>query len=126
VYSDIASLKNTVAKQLVACTATADEPTRMQIIQTLALKDPLVISMLVRRENMSIFVTRKHPRSCEADLVHSLRRSTALKVLVFCRKRDEAEHVSKLLNKNGISAVAYHSAIDDREGTIRQFESGVN
>jgi ATP-dependent DNA helicase RecQ len=125
VYSDIASLRGTLTNQFVACTATADDPTRQEIVNTLGLKNPDVLTMPLRRENMSLFVTRKHPRSCEADLVHALRRSTAVKVLVFCHMRDEAERVSKMLRNNEISALAYHSAIADREAAVTQFESGV-
>jgi superfamily II DNA helicase RecQ len=125
VYSGISRLRNSVAKRLVACTAAADEPTRWHIIGTLALNDPQVVSMRLRRENMSLFVTKKHSRSRESDLVHTLRRSSAVKVLVFCRMRDEAERASKVLNKNGNLSVAYHSAINNREEAMRQFESGV-
>jgi superfamily II DNA helicase RecQ len=79
--------------------------------------------MLIRRENIRIFVTRKHPRSCDADLVHMLPLSSAMKVFVFCRMRDEAERVSKTLNRNCSPSVAYNSAIDNIKEAIRQFES---
>jgi superfamily II DNA helicase RecQ len=124
-YGEIARLREVLTNQIVACTATADEPTREQIFTTLQMRNPKIVSMDSRRENMSLFVTRKHPRSCEADLVHALRRSTAAKALVFCRMRDEADRVSKMLIANKISSIAYHSAIPDREGALEQFQSGV-
>jgi superfamily II DNA helicase RecQ len=98
---DIAKLRGIFTHQIVACTATADEPTRKQII-TLQMKEPEVVSMVVRHQNMSRFVTMKHPRACEVDLVYVLRCSSAAKVEVFCCMRNEADRVYKLLIGNGM------------------------
>lgn len=125
VYSTLASLRGTFASQFVACTATADERTRQQIVDTLGMAAPEIVSMPVSRHNMSLFVARKHPRSSEADLVQLLRRSSATHVLVFCRKRDETARMCKVLSENSIAALAYHSGMQDRETALRRFQTGM-
>jgi ATP-dependent DNA helicase RecQ len=110
--------------QVVACTATANRTILNEVQRCLGMHEAVVVSMPIRRPNLSLFVTRKHPRASESDLIRSIHLSTAKRVLVFCRKRDETERVKQLLTQNGISASAYHGALEDRMESLWQFSSG--
>jgi superfamily II DNA helicase RecQ len=124
-YKTVTSLRGVITSQFVACTATADEHTRQEIMSCLGMDSPVVVCMPLLRDNMSLFVTRKHPRGCERDLVLALRTSSASRVLVFCRTCDETERLSKLLGQNGLRALPYHSCIQRREEALQQFQQGV-
>lgn len=111
--------------QIVACTATADRNTLREIKACLGMKESTVlVSMPIYRHNLSLYVTNKHPREGEVDLVRAIRSSCAPRVLVFCRKREETQRVVKLLTQNDISATFYHSAVADREAVLQTFASG--
>jgi superfamily II DNA/RNA helicase len=84
----------------------------------------IVISMPIYRQNLSLYIVDKHPREGEADLVRAIRLSLAERVLVFCRKRDEATRVSDLLTQNQITSTTYHSAVADRVGVLKAFSEG--
>jgi superfamily II DNA helicase RecQ len=124
-YTRVASLRGVLTDQFVACTATADEHTREEIASCLGLNSPTVVCMPLLRHNMSIFVTRKHPAASERDLVLALRRSSACRVLLFCRTCAETERVSKLLRQNDLPAVPYHSRVQNREQALQRFREGV-
>jgi ATP-dependent DNA helicase RecQ len=123
-YCKLADLRGNLVEQIVACTATADSRTLKEIQCSLNMHDSTVISMPIRRANMSIFVTRKHPRGAEADLIRTIRRSTAPRVLVFCRKRQETERLASSITENNISASAYHSMVPERSQTLQMFLTG--
>jgi superfamily II DNA helicase RecQ len=124
-YCELASLRGPLVTQIVACTATADEYTVQQIQQCLGMQDnTVIISMPIRRENLSFYIVRKHTRTCECDLIQTIRRSSAQRVLLFCRKRDETERVAKLMTRNDVKASVYHSALVDRSKSLQAFVSG--
>jgi superfamily II DNA helicase RecQ len=111
--------------QIVACTATADQSTLQEIRHCLGMQDSTkVIAMPIYRHNLSLHVVHKHPREGEVDLVRAVRLSRAERVLVFCRKRDEAARVSELLTQNAIRCTSYHSAVEDRQGVLKAFSEG--
>jgi superfamily II DNA/RNA helicase len=90
------------------------------------MEQPNVVCMPLLRQNMSLFVTRKHSTACERDLVLALRGSSALRVLLFCRTCEETERVSKLLGQNNISSLPYHSRVQHREEALQRFQQGVS
>jgi ATP-dependent DNA helicase RecQ len=88
------------------------------------MNDCTVITMPIRRPNLSLHVTRKHPRQSEEDLVTTIRMSTAQLVLDFCRKREETERIAELLRRNDVTAMTYHSEVDDRAQALEYILSG--
>jgi ATP-dependent DNA helicase RecQ len=125
-YCGLANLRDDLVKQVVCCTASADSATVDEIKTCLRMENPEIISMPVRRPDLFLFVVRKHPRQAQTDLVRLVRSRNSERVLVFCRKRDETEEVAQLFQRNGLTAVPYHSGIPDRAATIASFESGMN
>lgn len=124
-YCELANLRGALVEQIVACTATADRRTLAEVQSCLGLQRCVVVSMPIARCNASIFITRKHYKSAEANLVRTLRRSTAQQVLLLCRKKDETERMAAALQSNEIAAAAYHSDAPDRDLVMQSFDSGM-
>lgn len=59
-------------------------------------------------------------------LVHLFRKESPKTSIVFCNSRREVEHLTRNLNKQGISAVAIHGGLSQsrREGVIDSFHRG--
>ena len=89
-YTALAGLHHTFAKQFVACTATADAPTLLQIRHCLQMDDScVVICMPTVRPNMTICVVGKRPKAAEHELVCTIADSPSPRVTVFCRTKME-------------------------------------
>jgi hypothetical protein len=123
-YCELASLRGVLVEQIVACTATADRSTLAEIQRCLGLQTCVVVCMPIAKPNASIFLTRKHVKAAEGNLVRTLQRSNAQQVLLFCRKRSETERMASVLQMNAITASAYHSAVPDRSSVMQDFVSG--
>jgi superfamily II DNA helicase RecQ len=78
------------------------------------------------RNNLHICISSKgNSRDAEKSLARLVQRSSAQKVLVFCRSRKECEKTARLLVLNKESAEAYHSKIEDRQEVEARVHAGV-
>ncbi|HEX5857346.1 MAG TPA: RecQ family ATP-dependent DNA helicase [Microbacterium sp.] len=101
----------------VALTATGAEPERREIIERLALDDPLLVVRGVDRPNIDLQVTRwgsdEEKRRGVLELVPALPRPG----LLYTATRREAEEYGDELSARGMRAEVYHAGLSARERT---------
>ncbi|MGC5170940.1 RecQ family ATP-dependent DNA helicase [Microbacterium sp. DT81.1] len=99
----------------VALTATGAEPVRVEIIERLALKDPLVVVHGVDRPNIDLDVRRSTSESEKRDAVLELVPSLPRPGLLYAATRREAEEYGTELSARGMRADVYHAGLSARE-----------
>ena len=98
---------------VAAFTATATERVRRDIVETLALCDPLCITTGFDRPNLNFEVISPRQRY---DALETLVRERAGKSgIVYCMTRKLVESVCERLNAAGIPATKYHAGLEDAE-----------
>lgn len=105
---------------ILACTATANELVRTDIINILRLDSPQVIFTGVDRANLEFFIYEKD--NVWNDLSPHL--ATNGSVIIYVLRCADAENIAEILNKKGIQCDYYHSKISDakKEDVLRQFK----
>jgi ATP-dependent DNA helicase RecQ len=100
----------------LACTATADERTREEILDRLRLRGGLVSISGFDRPNIRYRVVQKtQPRQ---QLLRFLRDGHAGHAgIVYCLSRRRTEETAAFLNDHGITALPYHAGLD---GDVRR------
>ncbi len=94
----------------MALTATADEPTRHEIIQRLGLGEAKVIISGFDRPNIRYRITEK--KSAREQLLRFIRREHEGDAgIVYCLSRKKVEATAEWLNEKGIKAVPYHAGL---------------
>ncbi len=95
----------------LACTATADERTREEILQNLRLQGGRVFIGGFDRPNIRYRVVPKdNPRRQLLDFLRTEHVGDA--GIVYCLARKKTEETAKFLNEQGIAAVPYHAGLD--------------
>jgi ATP-dependent DNA helicase RecQ len=112
----------------VALTATADEPTRRDIVERLSLHDGRVFVAGFDRPNIRYRVTPKdNPRQQILRLIRAEHEGDA--GIVYCMSRARVEEVAAWLKAQGVPALPYHAGLapEVRAGTLDRFlkEEGV-
>ncbi|MBD2353887.1 DNA helicase RecQ [Tolypothrix sp. FACHB-123] len=102
----------------VALTATATDRVRGDIIQQLALKQPSIHIASFNRQNLYYEVRAKN-KSAYAELLELIRDTTGA-VIVYCLTRKKVEELTFKLQKDKISALAYHAGLPDDERSKNQ------
>lgn len=105
---------------ILACTATASETVRKDIVNILRLRNPQVIFTGADRPNLEFVIFRKD--TVWNDLKPHL---TAVdgSVIIYVLRREEAENIAALIREKGIRTVHYHAGVDSREEILRQFKN---
>jgi ATP-dependent DNA helicase RecQ len=111
----------------VALTATADEPTRREIVQRL-LHDGVEFVSSFDRPNIRYRVVEK--RDGRAQLLQFIRSEHAEDCgVVYCLSRNSVEEVAELLCSHGLRALPYHAGLpaQTRAAHLRRFldEDGI-
>ncbi len=97
----------------IALTATATPTVRRDIARQLALRDPRVVITGFDRTNLSYSVIpARNDAGKDALLVDVLGNRPGLTV-VYAATRKSVERIAAMLQREGISAVAYHAGLDD-------------
>ncbi|MEM9987328.1 MAG: DNA helicase RecQ, partial [Bacteroidota bacterium] len=104
----------------VALTATADKPTRRDIIEQLNLSSPKEFVASFDRPNLSLEV-RPGQRKFEAALAFVQERITQSGI-IYCLTRKTTEQVAAKLQAKGLKAAAYHAGMDVASRTRIQDE----
>ncbi|MFT4022941.1 MAG: ATP-dependent DNA helicase RecQ [Flavihumibacter sp.] len=117
-YRQIALLREALPKvPVLALTASATELVQQDIIQQLALRQPLVLKGSFARPALSYSVFE------EADkwkkLAHILQRVNGCSI-VYCRTRKRTVEISRYLSSNGLPATFYHAGLPADERNERQ------
>ncbi len=101
----------------IALTATADGPTRLDILDRLRLTGARVFVSGFDRPNIRYRVELKtNPRQ---QLLRALN-ATAGAAIVYCLSRKRTESIAEGLNTAGVSALAYHAGLDAATRTENQ------
>lgn len=97
----------------VALTATADERTRKEIIQRLALQQARHFISSFDRPNIRYQIVQKESaRQQLLDFIHSEHQDEA--GIVYCLSRKKVEATAEWLKTKGINALPYHAGMDHR------------
>ena len=94
----------------IALTATADAPTRKEIVERLALESARQFVASFDRPNIRYRVVQKHePRK---QLLEFLSDHDSDAGIIYCLSRKKVEETAAFLVTNGIRALAYHAGLD--------------
>ena len=108
----------------IALTATADAPTRNEIVERLALEDARRFVSSFDRPNIRYTVVAKHNATRQLmDFLHGHRGETGI---VYCLSRRKVEEVAAALSEAGFDALPYHAGLDagTRAANQRRFVRG--
>jgi len=109
-----------------AFTATATPRVRLDIVESLGLRDPAGKVTGFVRENLNLAVLRCRGKSEKRDrLLERIRRGDG-RSLVYCGTRASADEVALLLSAAGLPARSYHGALDgaQRQEVYARFAAG--
>lgn len=103
----------------IALTATADGPTRREIVDRLRLHDGRVFVAGFDRPNIRYrIVPKKAPR---AQLLEFIRREHADDAgVVYCQSRGKVEEIAQFLADNDVPALPYHAGLDKETRAANQ------
>ncbi|HYD98695.1 MAG TPA: DNA helicase RecQ [Alphaproteobacteria bacterium] len=94
----------------VALTATADGPTRRDIVERLNLHDGRTFVASFDRPNIRYRVVPKlNPK---AQLLSFLKQHQGVSGIVYCMTRGKVDDTAAMLNEAGIPALPYHAGLD--------------
>ncbi|HJT98922.1 MAG TPA: DNA helicase RecQ, partial [Rhodanobacteraceae bacterium] len=102
----------------IALTATADAPTRREIVERLALDDAKAFVASFDRPNIRYRVVEKD--DARRQLKDFLAAHAGESGIVYCLSRRKVEETAQWLADEGISAVPYHAGMDAASRTANQ------
>jgi ATP-dependent DNA helicase RecQ len=94
----------------IALTATADAPTRREIVERLALEDARQFVSSFDRPNIRYAVAQKH--DSRRQLLDFLDGHAGESGIVYCLSRRKVEATAAALAERGIDALPYHAGLD--------------
>ncbi len=105
----------------VALTATADERTRVEIIERLALENPSVFVSSFDRPNIRYIVQEKG--DAKAQLIKFLQNHRNEAGVVYCMTRNRVDGIAAWLQARKVNALPYHAGMsaDERAENQRRF-----
>ncbi|RYD15501.1 MAG: DNA helicase RecQ [Lysobacteraceae bacterium] len=102
----------------IALTATADAPTRREIVERLALESARCFVASFDRPNIRYRVAEKD--DARRQLREFLLGHAGASGIVYCLSRRKVEEVAEWLGEQGIAALPYHAGMDARERAANQ------
>jgi ATP-dependent DNA helicase RecQ len=102
----------------IALTATADAPTRREIVERLALEDAQQFVSSFDRPNIRYAVTQKH--DSRRQLLDFLDGHRGVSGIVYCLSRRKVEATAAALAERGIDALPYHAGLDAQTRAANQ------
>ncbi|MEY8419736.1 DNA helicase RecQ [Oscillospiraceae bacterium 44-5] len=98
---------------VAAFTATATGPVQQDIVQLLALRDP--VREVTGFDRPNLFFDVQHPRSKLAALLKLVEERPGRSGIVYCATRSGVEKVCQALEARGVSATRYHAGLEPEE-----------
>lgn len=96
-----------------AFTATATGKVRQDIVESLKLQDPFILTTGFDRPNLYFGV--EHPARKDDALLRLIRRRKDRSGIVYCGTRKNVEQVCELLQDSGFDTTRYHAGLEDAE-----------
>jgi ATP-dependent DNA helicase RecQ len=110
-YSDLAQAAQAIGDlQLIAVTATADAPTRADIVQKLFNAAPKIFVRSFDRPNIHLAIQRKLDSARQVEAM--VKRHRGKSGIVYCASRKGTEKLSAFLSQTGVPALPYHAGLD--------------
>ena len=94
----------------IALTATADAPTRREIVERLALEEARQFVSSFDRPNIRYTVVAKH--EARRQLLDFLPARRGDSGIVYCLSRRKVDETAEALAAQGIAALPYHAGLD--------------
>ncbi|KAJ9687911.1 hypothetical protein PVL29_013908 [Vitis rotundifolia] len=115
-YRKLSSLRNHLPDvSILALTATAVPKVQQDVIESLCLRNPLVLKSSFNRPNIYYEVRYKDLLDdVYADLSKLLKSCGNVCGIVYCLERTTCDELSAHLSKNGISSAAYHAGLNNK------------
>lgn len=111
-YAQLGRLKEIFLNvPVMALTATADDATRQDILQRLALHNPFVYLGSFDRPNIRYNLLEKHKSFNQ--LIQFLQSQKGQSGIIYCNSRKKVEEIAERLNTSKISAAAYHAGLSN-------------
>ena len=98
---------------VAAFTATATGSVQQDIVQLLALRDP--VREVTGFDRPNLFFDVQHPRSKLAALLKLVEERPGRSGIVYCATRSGVEKVCQALEARGVSATRYHAGLEPEE-----------
>jgi len=95
----------------LALTATADDRTRLEIIQRLDLREPKVYVSSFDRPNIRYTVQAKG--DYKKQMVQFLRNHKEEAGIIYCMSRKKVESTAVWLQQRGVNALPYHAGLSN-------------
>ncbi len=99
--------------QFIAVTATADAPTRADIIRKLFAAEPRVFVSSFDRPNLHLAMRRKSDAARQIET--EVKRHKGQSGIVYCASRNGVEKLARTLSAGGVPALAYHAGLEARD-----------
>ncbi len=96
--------------QTLAVTATADAPTRSEIVSKLFVRPPQVFMRSFDRPNL--FLAMRPKTNATRQLVERLDAHRGASGIIYCASRRRAEELADELSRRGRRALPYHAGLD--------------
>jgi ATP-dependent DNA helicase RecQ len=96
--------------QLIAVTATADAPTRADIVKKLFAAEPRIFVRSFDRPNLHLAMARKADPARQIEAI--VARHKGQSGIVYCNSRKGAEKLGQQLSQKGVPALPYHAGLE--------------
>ena len=115
-YNQLSQLKSLFPNSnIIGFTATADQTTRLDILEKIFNKNVNVFVSSLDRPNLSLSITQK--TNWKSQLLEYLRDRKSQSGIIYCLSKKKTEEVTSLLNDKGFNASTYHAGLD---GQVRK------
>ena len=110
-YSGLVAASKAIGDlQLIAVTATADAPTRADIVKKLFAAEPKIFVRSFDRPNIHLSMRRKLDSVRQIEAM--VKRHRGKSGIVYCASRKHTEKLSVFLSQSGVPALPYHAGLD--------------
>jgi ATP-dependent DNA helicase RecQ len=116
-YRDLGSVRGRIGDvPIVALTATADPRVRADIVERLALREPVVHVAGFDRPNLRFDVERVTSKKVKAErIAEKLRELKDESAIVYCGTRKNVEELTDYLQAQRIKSARYHAGMPDQD-----------